>query len=154
MLYESHSFVIMSKGVSVFDLMKRNLTTMALNKKITIDRTVRLGIDDLKSEYAFQGSSQGDETLTNDVEEYNRQDGWLITTSRFEGIELTQQAVDNRVKEIKQENKDYIKELKNKREYGKEVDGSVTFEMESHSYWDNTEPYPVESKRFTILNFE
>ena len=32
--------------------------------------TIRLGIDDLKSIYAFYGSSQGDTTQTNDLLEY------------------------------------------------------------------------------------
>jgi len=54
---------------------------------------IRLGIDDLKSIYAWQGNSQGDESVTNDTKEGLASGGWMSFV--FDGIgKYDQKAID------------------------------------------------------------
>ena len=84
----------------------------------------RLGIDDLRSEFAFHGNSQGDDSVSNSVDTFVSQEGWMSASSWYKDIDyLNQDEVDKRVFEIKQFNADRIEQLKLSGDYGKEVEG-------------------------------
>ena len=87
---------------------------------------IRLGIDDLKTEYAFHGNSQGDTSCTNDVKQYVASDGWL--SCWFKDIDpLNQEEIDKEVERRKEWNKLYVKKLKKQGTYGKPTEGvSIT----------------------------
>lgn len=87
-----------------------------------------LGIDDLRSEFAFHGNSQGDDSVSNSVDTFVSQEGWMSVNSWYKDIDyLNQDEVDKRIIEIKQFNADRIKQLKLSGDYGKEVEGIHIF---------------------------
>lgn len=88
----------------------------------------KLGIDDLKSEFAFHGNSQGDDSVSNSVDTFVSQNGWMSVNCWYEDIDyLNQDEVDKKVLEIKQSNTDRIEQLKLSGDYGKEVEGIHVF---------------------------
>ena len=73
----------------------------------------RLGIDDLRSEFAFHGNSQGDDSVSNSVDTFVSQKGWMSVNCWYKDIDyLNQDEVDKKVLEIKQFNADRIEQLK------------------------------------------
>lgn len=113
----------------------------------------RKGIDDLKSLFAFHGNSQGDETRTNDIQQYLDSEGWL--SFDFD-CELSSKAILDEIKKRKKWNNSYIEELIEKGEYGKEqehvlsVDYNPLFDNNNNTTLD----YPLESYKFLILDYE
>lgn len=79
------------------------------------------GIDDLLSEYAFRGNSQGDRTTTNSLKEYNESDGWL-SKCFGEDFVYTQENIDIEVERRKLENISYIQQLKSDGKYGEKYE--------------------------------
>lgn len=126
-----------------------------MKKTINLPK-IRLGIDDLKSIHAFHGASQGDETATNDVKQFETCDGWLYVSSHFKDINyLIQSEVFSQSDKLHKENDVYIQSLKESGDYGKEVDGG-TLTYEENPLYDTTIKYgdsPIESYRYTILQF-
>lgn len=104
------------------------------------------GIDDLLSEYAFIGGSQGDETASNSLEEYNKSDGWLIKCFG-EDFVYTQENIDIEVKIRKFKNEKYIKELKADGKYGEEYEIQLSLKdnplLDKQPVFDK--PIPLES---------
>lgn len=100
------------------------------------------GIDDLKPEYAFQGNSQGDETRTSSIEDYNNSQGWL---SFILDCPLTDKDIASRIEENKKHNRQYIDRLKKIGEFGADqmislnfldsaLDSKKNFNFKSESY--------------------
>lgn len=85
----------------------------------------RKGIDDLKSLYAFHGSSQGDHTRTNSIQEFKDAQGWLHFT--FD-CEMTEEAIKAEIKRRDLWNNDYLKRLRDSGEYGKEQEQTISFQ--------------------------
>ena len=120
------------------------LKTYSLKKK--------RGVDDLISEYAFYGNSQGDETQTNSIEAYKASQGWLS----FEfTCELTNEAIQKEVAIRKEQNRKYVQELKDSGRYLEEYEISISlapnliFDKPSNKY---PEPRPMESYKFVLID--
>lgn len=114
---------------------------------------VRLGIDDLKSEYAFVSADQGGGRYTNSVEEYKNSGGWLICI--FPDINpYDQEAVNKEAARRADFNRKYIESLKKSGEYGKIVDGGYMYLKHCDKY-DNpvNNNETLENYRLAILNF-
>lgn len=113
----------------------------------------RKGIDDLKSLYAFSGNSQGDETKTNDIQQYLDSKGWL--SFNFD-CELSSEAILDEIKRREEWNNNYIKELMQKGEYGKEQENILSIEY--NPLFDNEHfvvvNKPLENYQFLILDYE
>ena len=112
----------------------------------------RRGIDDLKPEYAFVGSSQGDHSATNEIEDYKNSQGWLSFI--FDNVdEEDQLAIYTESAIRKQENKDYIQKLKEEGRYKEEYE--IKFEFKHCPEFDdvkeNTE-LPLSSFKGLIIN--
>jgi hypothetical protein len=107
------------------------------------------GIDDLQSEFAFHGASQGDETRTNDVEVYKDSAGWLINI--FKDVDPTdQQAVLNEAAKRKAENIQYIEKLHSENKFGEEYE--LTLNFQHNPAFDNPpKETPLESYRMIFL---
>lgn len=91
------------------------------------------GVDDLQSEYAFHGNSQGDTTQTNSIESYKASQGWLS----FEfSCELTNEAIQKEVAIRKEQNKKYVQELKNSGRYLEEYEVQLSM-MPIHLFDEN-----------------
>lgn len=100
-------------------------------------RTIRKGIDDLLIEFAFRGSSQGDETVTNNVQEYISSNGWLIPIIYDPLIDIMdQKQVDLEIERRRTANKAYIERLKLTGEYGKEVVNEMTVYLKHNPLFD------------------
>ena len=98
---------------------------------------IRLGIDDLKSVYAFHGNSQGDETRTNDVGVFHKSGGWLSINPFFKNVDCaSQEAVDKMSFKISCENLKYIEKLKSDGRYGEYTDGVKIFVQHDPLYDD------------------
>lgn len=104
-------------------------------KKYTL--TGRYGYDDLKSEYAYRGNSQGDDSGSNDVEA-NKNNTWM--SFRFNCPE-TQEAVDKEVLIRKEWNKNYINSLKANGKFGLTYDINCYFTP--HPMFDDVPPRPL-----------
>ena len=106
------------------------------NKNVFTEYTFtrKYGIDDLKSEYAFHGNSQGDESVSNDVNTYNSSGGWMSYI--FKDIPLVQKEIDKEVLRRKEYNNNYIKDLKASGKYGKDYD--QIFKVQSDPLYDKS----------------
>ena len=109
------------------------------------------GIDDLKSIYAFHGNSQGDDSVSNKLEDYINSKGWM--SFGFD-CELTQEAIDKESKERAIWNENYINELQKSGEYLKEYEISLKFNHNSDfdNINKNIKYYPFENYGFVFLN--
>jgi hypothetical protein len=106
-------------------------------KKYSINRTIKKGINDLKCEFGFIGSSQGDESATNSVAEYLASAGWLITTLDKTKVDITnQKEVDAAIQERREANQAYIKQLQEVGEYGKEVSEELNIFIKPNPLFD------------------
>jgi hypothetical protein len=90
----------------------------------------RKGIDDLKSLYAFHGNSQGDESRTNSIQEYKDSKGWLSFV--FDGCELTDEAIKERIKQNHTANTQYIEKLKADGQFGDIESFGITLQYNPH----------------------
>jgi hypothetical protein len=97
----------------------------------------RKGIDDLKSLYAFHGASQGDETRTNSIEDYKL--GWLVFIFN---CELTDEAIAKEIEVRKAWNEEYVKELKEKGQYGEHSYNIM--KLQYNPAFDNPNQKPVD----------
>lgn len=93
----------------------------------------KYGIDDLECECAFVGNSQGDETRTNSIKEYEAADGWLSYTFG-PNVPMTPEAIEAEVARRKKKNKEYIERLKSQGRYGEEYE--VTIHVTPNSILD------------------
>lgn len=110
------------------------------------------GINDLKSEYAFAGNSQGDSSVSNSIEDYKAAKGWM---SFIFDCDLVQSAIDLEVEKRKAWNKNYIETLKMSGEYKKEY--ITTIELVHNPLLDDNEAIftngnPLTSVRLVFLN--
>ena len=78
------------------------------------------GVNDLLCEYAFFGNSQGDESVSNDIEVYKSQDGWM-SYAWWNKIPMEQEAINKEVERIKKHNAEYIQKCKDDGTYGQEL---------------------------------
>jgi hypothetical protein len=112
------------------------------------------GISDLKSIYAFHGNSQGDDSVTNDVEDYKNSAGWMSVSEGFKNTDIhSQTAVDERSSEIEEENKLYIEYLHKIGEYGK-YNGDFLLTIKENPMHDAPllKGKGVESYKMTLIN--
>ena len=118
---------------------------------------IRLGIDDLKSEFAFYGNSQGDDSVSNSVDTFISQKGWMSVNCWYKDIDyLNQDEVNKKVLDIKKSNSDRIEQLKLSGDYGKEVEGIHIF-IEHDPLYDTIKYRFKESSmeyRYEILDFD
>ena len=116
---------------------------------------IRLGIDDLKSEFAFNGNSQGDDSVSNSVDTFISQKGWMSVNCWYKDIDyLNQDEVNKKVLDIKKSNSDRIEQLKLSGDYGKEVEGIHVF-IEHDQLYDTIKDRFTESAmtyRYEILD--
>jgi len=121
-------------------------------KIYNIKRKIRKGIDDLKNIYAFLGNSQGDESYSNEIKDYEASEGWMSFV--FEGVDPTdQQAIYDESARRKKENDDYIADLIVKGEYGKEWEHSITMHLKPNPLFDHPEqPKPFGDSHIFIPN--
>ena len=116
---------------------------------------IRLGIDDLKSEFAFYGNSQGDDSVSNSVDTFISQKGWMSVNCWYKDIDyLNQDEVNKKVLDIKKSNSDRIEQLKLSGDYGKEVEGIHMF-IEHDPLYDTIKDRFTESAmtyRYEILD--
>lgn len=107
----------------------------------------RRGYDDLYQIYAFSGASQGDETRSNDIKDYNE---WMIYN--FKNIPLDQDAINKESNRRKKLNDEYISKLKNENRYGELFETTISIEQDE-TYDKNTKVNNTcESYRFDIFN--
>ena len=114
------------------------------------------GISDLKSEYAFHGNSQGDDSKTNSVDEFIGSGGWKSVSSNFKDIDyLNQSEVDKRALEIRTKNQQRILELKRSGEYGKKVENEISLSVKPCPKYDFTKIHntTLDSYRMTFIDF-
>jgi len=107
----------------------------------------RYGIDDLKSEYAYRGNSQGDESVSNGVHSDKASGGWM---SYGFDVPETQEAIDKEVIWRKKWNKNYINSLKANGKYGIEYSVGVSFVK--HPLFDEPPQQLLMSSKFLILD--
>ena len=117
----------------------------------------RLGINDLKSEFAFRGNSQGDDSVSNSVDTFISQKGWMSVNCWYKDIDyLNQDEINKKVLEIKQSNSGRIEQLKSSGDYGKEVEGIHIF-IEHDPLYDTIKDRFSESTmtyRYEILDLK
>jgi len=86
------------------------------------DIPIILGVTDLLGVHAWIGSSQGDSSVSNDV---NGDHSWLMFT--FGNVDETdQQAIDEEVRRRHVANDSYIADLKRKGEYAREIPREIS----------------------------
>lgn len=107
----------------------------------------RYGYDDLKSEYAYRGNSQGDESASNEVHSDKTSGGWM--SFGFD-CEETQEAIDKEVAYRKRWNKHYIDSLKANGKFGAEYSINVSFVK--HPFFDDPPQQIQMSSSFIILD--
>jgi len=83
----------------------------------------RKGIDDLKCEYPFVATSQGDTAVSNDIAEYILFDGWLAYV--FQDVPMTEKCIREEIQKRKEYNKKYIQELKDNNTFGEEYENTI-----------------------------
>lgn len=118
--------------------------------KYTLKR--KLGINDLLCEFAFVGNSQGDESKSNFIDDYNASQGWM---SFIFDCELNQEEINKESQRRKQSNLDYIEKLKTEGKYGEEYE--IDINLHPHPSFDtptNKGGSPLESYKFYFLNNE
>lgn len=101
-------------------------------KTFTIQQ--RRGIDDLLCEFAFIGNSQGDESVSNDIEDFKRSKGWLSYI--FKDIPLEQEAINKEVERRKKHNKDYIEQLHKENKFGEKY--NLTVHLKENNLFDKS----------------
>lgn len=112
------------------------------------------GVDDLLLEYAFTGNSQGDESRSNDINDYIAAKGWL--SYNFKNIDVTDQAAIYREALRRSElNLEYISKLKKEGRYKEEY--TLDIYLEHNPLYDDPEimPHrsmPLSSFRMLFLN--
>ena len=89
---------------------------------ITYQFKIRKGIDDLKSLFAFHGASQGDETRTNSIEDYEQSKGWL---NFIFDCAITKEAIAEEVERRRLWNERYVASLKSEGTYGEQITYNV-----------------------------
>lgn len=93
------------------------------------------GITDLKFEHAFAGNSQGDTSTSNDYDDYLAAKGWMSFMFGPE-VDMTNSAeIHKECMRRKEANAEYIKDLKEKGEYGDPID--YTISMAPNPIFDN-----------------
>jgi hypothetical protein len=114
----------------------------------------RNGIDNLQSEFAFKGNSQGDTTCTNDVQIYKDSDGWLSYVFGDHIDKYDQKAINAEATRRKQENKKIIEDLKRIGKYGEEYEISIKIKPFPLFDSDNSYPknMPIESYKFVFVD--
>ncbi len=113
------------------------------------------GIDDLKSIYAFHGNSQGDDSHSNDINDFIGSKGWMSVSSHFKDIDyLNQEEVNKRSLEIQLENEKYIESVKKSGEYG-QYNGDIILSIKYFPLYDDPPKLSnkPESYRMTFINF-
>lgn len=117
--------------------------------KYTIDG--KKGINDLKSIYAFHGNSQGDTSVSNNIEDYKNSKGWM--SFHFD-CELTEEAIIKESNIRKEWNESYIKELQSNGTYGEVYHLEVS--IDNHPLLDDPNKpllfYPLESYKLVFLD--
>jgi len=83
----------------------------------------RKGIDDLKCEYPFVATSQGDTSVSNNITEYILFNGWLAYV--FQDVEMTEECIREEIQRRKEYNKKYIQELKDNNTFGEEYENKI-----------------------------
>ena len=124
-----------------------------LDKEMNTFSIVRKkGIDDLLGLFAFVGNSQGDESVTNSVEEYLSSKGWKSFV--FADIDPTdQEAIYAEVERRRLKNEAYIKELQEKGEFGREY--TLTVHVKPNPIFDHSPSkvtLPMESYRMVFID--
>lgn len=113
------------------------------------------GVDDLLSEYAFIGNSQGDDSTSNEIGDYIGSKGWISFI--FAGIDPTdQEAIYAESKRRHNLNLDYIDKLVKEGKYKEEYE--ITIEMEFNPIYDTpssnlSDLPPLESCKLVFLDF-
>jgi hypothetical protein len=113
------------------------------------------GIDDLQTEFAFHGNSQGDESRTNDVQQFVDAKGWLSFSFGKNINPLDQQAINAESERRRKENIRYIEQLRAEGRYGEKYELSISIQHNP----ELDEPMqiaekPLESYRIVFLNTE
>ena len=114
------------------------------------------GVSDLESEYAFHGNSQGDDSVTNSVDEFIGSGGWKSVSSNFKDIDyLNQKEVDKRVLDIRTKNQQRILELKRNGEYGKRVENEIFLSIKTFPKLDSPKMHntTLDSYRMIFIDF-
>lgn len=111
------------------------------------------GVDDLLSEYAFRGNSQGDESASNEISDYISSKGWM--SFMFGDIDKTnQEAIYKEVERRKQQNLDYIDKLVREGRYKEEYEITISLAhnpiFDEPSFFPSTPP--LESYRVVLLD--
>lgn len=121
---------------------------MGYSKRI-YEITGRKGINDLKSLFAFIGNSQGDDSVSNNIQEYLDARGWMSFIFK---CDLNKKAIESEIQNRKLWNENYIKDLKEKGEYGKIYIVNCEVELD-HLYDAPIKETPLtESFKMVILN--
>ena len=113
----------------------------------------KLGIDDLLCEVAFIGNSQGDESGSNLISDYNNSGGWMSITRGFEEIANDQKAIYKESERRYNVNIDYIEKLKAEGRYGEEYE--IDINLHPHPSFDtptNKGGPPLSSYRMIFLD--
>lgn len=107
------------------------------------------GIHDLKSEYAFHGNSQGDESVSNSIATYQASQGWM---SFMFDCPMTEEAIAIEVAKNKAWNKEYIQKLKDEGRFGEEY--TITMSVQEHPLFDTPkhESPPSESYQMVFID--
>ncbi len=107
------------------------------------------GIDDLQCEVAWRGSSQGDKSWSNNVKDNH---DWMIFN--FRDIDPTnQEAINIEIARKKEENQNYIKQLKKEGRYGEEYE--LTIHLKHNPLFDNRQSVgkvPLESYKLLFID--
>lgn len=130
-----------------------NTTTSDLGNFQKYEIKRKRGIDDLPSIYAFHGSSQGDESRSNEISDYVASKGWMYNV--FTGIDITdQQAIyEERDRRIKA-NEDYVAKLHAQGKFGEEY--TTTLNIQHNAAFDTPSTLntsPIESYKIVFLDF-
>lgn len=91
------------------------------------------GIDDLESVYAFIGNSQGDESKSNLIADYENSKGWM---SFIYNCDLDQEAINKETRRRILWNYDYIRRLYEEGKFGEEYELSI--KLEYNPLFDNS----------------
>ncbi len=106
------------------------------------------GIHDLKSEYAFHGNSQGDESRSNNIATYLASGGWM---SFMFDCPMTEEAIAIEVAKRKEWNIDYINKLKDEGRFGEEYE--IALSIQEHPLFDTPlEGKPLESYKVKFID--
>lgn len=125
---------------------------MNKSKEYKVQGTYK-GINDLKSIYAFHGNSQGDTSVSNDIDVYKSSNGWMCISKYFKDIDCSnQEEINKRSLKLKKENDKYIAQCHKNNTYG-EYNGDITFKIMANPLMDNNIKIKKSSLVFDILDF-